>query len=159
MLHLCPGNITRIQIRNPTLELPSLTFSLFANMGRNINVNLNNNMGGSPANMNGSPSKPQGSGININTSPAQPTMLGAAAPLLEGNNQEVVSYVEISVTQLPCTLAGSGALTDLTSGLDLSNIVGISGGTLAPMSPASPASPASPGSPGMMRRGVRSTMW
>jgi hypothetical protein len=166
MLHLCPGNISRINILNPTLELPTLTFSLFANMGTMMNINVNINRPGS-GNTEGSGSN-MNNNANINANIAtsftsQPTVLGAAAPIIEGSNQEVVSYVQILVTQLPCTLAGSGAVTDLTSGLDLSNIVGISGGTLPPVSASASGSPITSGSfsgSGLLnRRGVRSTMW
>jgi uncharacterized protein YggE len=167
MLHLCASNITRIEILNPTLELPSLTFSLFANMGnmRNININMNNNNpnnnNNNNNNRNNNKSNNNGNMNNLLNSP--PMMFGAAAPIIEGSNQEVVSYVRIWIYQLPCSLAGSGAIQDITSSLDLSNIVGISGGKLPTVSSSgsfmSASGSGSPISSGMNRRSVRSTMW
>jgi len=95
-------------------------------------------------------------------------MLGAAAPLLEGDREEVVAYVELWISHAACSTQGSGMMSDITSSLDLSNIVGIAGGNLASASAASAsaasgsefsASGSDMGSANMNTRSVRGKMW
>jgi len=183
LINHCVSNISHIEIKNPALELPTVTFNIFANMGRNMrglsnNINsINNDMLGSEVPSTSDNSMSQGdnsdnsnSNNNINLSPM---FLGANAPLLEGDREEIVSYVELWLSHSLCTSEmGSGMIQDITSSLDLSNIAGISGGSIqmaSEMASASEVASASEMLSGseilsdsavpMTRRSVRSSMW
>jgi len=152
MIDHCAYNISDISIKNPALELPTLTFNIYANMGNNRNYFGNglreNGMGS--ANLNRDHDR---EGNNrLNNENARPMLLGAGAPLIEGDREEVVAYVELWISHTACSVQGSGMVQDLTAILDLSNVVGIAGGSFAIPS-------SSPTGSAMPTRPVRSTMW